>query len=148
MMSVHMQSHGDNVYAGLYCLKVGKRTHKAVDQAEQVDTHDKDDPNKKDTLHCIECHYPITRQSDRIQVNEQHQHVFANPHGYVYQIGCFGRAPGCIAIGQESSHFSWFPGYSWQVALCGQCWTLLGWAFGSSESQFFGLIVEKLKSMP
>lgn len=146
-MSVHTPSYGRSFYTGLYCLKVGKRTGNAIDQAQQTDTRDSDDSGKKDILRCIECHYPITRQSDRIQVNEQHRHVFANPHGYVYKIGCFGQAPGCTAIGRESSHFSWFPGYTWRVALCGQCLTLLGWAFGSPESQFFGLIVEKLKSI-
>lgn len=139
------QNYGRNFYTGVHCLKVGKRTYSAVDQAQQTDTQDSDNANKKGALRCIECHYVITHQSDRIQVNEQHRHVFANPHGYVYRIGCFGRAPGCLPIGQASSHFSWFPGYTWQVALCGQCLTLLGWAFRSSEAYFFGLIVEKLK---
>ena len=131
-------------YAGLYCLKVGKKTYKAVDQAQQVDTQDTDEAAKKGFLHCAECQYPITRKIDRIEMNEKHQHVFANPYGHIYQIGCFAQAPGCVAIGEESSQFSWFPGYTWQVALCGQCLTLLGWAFRSPESQFFGLIIDKL----
>ncbi len=131
-------------YVGLYCLKPGKKTYKAVDYAQQVDPQDTDKANKKGFLRCAKCQYPITRKIDRIEMNERHQHVFANPHGHIYQIACFAQAPGCVAIGAETSQFSWFPGYAWQIALCGQCLTLLGWAFRSSESQFFGLIIDKL----
>jgi len=129
----------------LYCLKPGKQAYKAVDQAQQAAAQDSDDSEKRDFLRCVECQYPITRKADRIEINEKHQHVFANPHGYVYKIGCFALAPGCIIVGAETGHFSWFPGYAWQIALCGQCLTLLGWAFRSQESQFFGLILEKLR---
>jgi len=129
---------------GLYCLKQGKQRYNAVDQAQQVDTQDRDASDEKGFLHCAECQYPITRKIDRTEINEKHQHVFANPHGYIYQIGCFVQALGCVAIGEEARHFSWFPGYTWRIALCGRCLTLLGWAFRSHESQFFGLILDKL----
>ncbi len=128
----------------LYCLKTGKHEYTGVDQAQQESPGDSDDPHKREFLHCAECQYPITGKNDRIFINEKHQHVFANPHGYIYQIGCFVQAPGCVAVGRESSEFSWFPGYTWQVSLCGQCLTLLGWTFRSRESLFFGLIPEKL----
>ena len=131
--------------AGLRLLQRGKHRDGAVDHDQQVDTQDIDNADKKEFLRCTECHYPITRKRDRIQINEQHQHVFANPHGYIFHIGCFAQAPGCVIASEETSYFSWFPGYAWQIALCGQCLTLLGWAFRSSESQFFGLILDKLK---
>ena len=128
-----------------HCLKPGKRSSLAVDEAQQTSPRADDNSQRREFLRCSECGYPITRNVDRTNVNEQHQHVFANPHGYVYQIGCFSQAPGCIIIGEETSHFSWFPGYSWRIALCGRCLALLGWAFRKRESQFFGLILEKLK---
>ena len=128
----------------LHCLKPGKRTYHAVDQAQQAAPQDTEDANKREFLRCADCQYPITRKTDRIEINEKHQHVFANPHGYIYQIGCFIQAPGCVIIGEETSHFSWFPGYTWRIALCGQCLTLLGWTFRSTESLFFGLILDKL----
>ena len=130
--------------ANIYCLKSGKRAGRAVEQAQQATPKETDNFGKKGFLRCAVCHYPITRRIDRIEVNEKHRHVFANPHGYIYQIGCFAQAQGCVIIGEETSHFSWFPGYSWQISLCGQCLTLLGWAFRSSESLFFGLILDKL----
>jgi len=130
---------------GLHLLQRGKHTGDAVDHAQKVDTQDTDDSEKKEFLCCAECKYPIARKSDRIQINEKHQHVFANPHGYIFQIGCFAQAPGCVIAGEETSFFSWFPGYVWRFALCGQCLTLLGWAFRSHESQFLGLILDKLQ---
>jgi hypothetical protein len=143
--SLHVHPYSWSAHAGLYCLKPGKRTDKAVDQGQQVDPQDTDDSGKNEFLHCTDCQYPIARKIDRTEINENHQHVFANPHGYIYHIGCFARAPGCVIAGQETSHFSWFPGHAWRIALCGQCLTLLGWAFNSGESQFFGLILDKLR---
>jgi uncharacterized C2H2 Zn-finger protein len=129
---------------GLQLLQRGKYTHDAAAPVQKVKTQDTDDADNKEFLRCTECQYPITRKSDRIEINEKHQHVFANPHGYIFQIGCFAQAPGCVIAGEETSFFSWFSGYTWRIALCGQCLTLLGWAFHSTESQFFGLILEKL----
>jgi hypothetical protein len=126
------------------CLKIGSQPGRQVKQAAQETPEDRDKARRKDLLCCVECHYPITRKTDRIAVNEEHRHVFANPHGYIYRIGCFGQAAGCVAIGGESSQFTWFPGYTWRVVLCGQCLTLLGWSFRGKESLFFGLIVDKL----
>ena len=127
---------------GVQLLQQGKPRDAAT---PVVAAQDADDAAKKEFLRCAACLAPIARPSDRIAVNEQHQHVFTNPHGYIFCIGCFAQAPGCLAIGEETSYFSWFPGYAWQIALCGQCLTLLGWAFRSADSQFFGLILDKLR---
>jgi len=127
----------------IYFLKTKKQP--STDPTPKVIPKTSDTSDDKNFLCCAVCQNPITRNRDRIEQNGAHRHVFANPHGYVYQIGCFSQAPGCAAIGQDTSYFSWFPGYSWRVALCNQCLTLLGWAFRNPESQFFGLIVDKLR---
>ena len=134
-------------HSGLYCLKQGKYTDDAIKHLRQVDVQETDGTQKKKFLRCVECLYPITRNRERIEVNERHEHVFANPHGYIFHIGCFAQAQGCVAAGQATNYFSWFPGYAWQVVCCGQCLTLLGWAFHSAESQFWGLILEKLTAI-
>lgn len=144
-MSISLpQTYSRCSHDGLYSLQRGKRADDEVEHGHKVETLDTDDSDKENFLRCTECKFPITRKIDRIEINEQHQHVFANPHGYIFQIGCFAQAPGCLIAGEETGYFSWFPGYTWRIALCGQCWTLLGWAFRSQESQFFGLILEKL----
>ncbi len=138
-------AHPEIFARNLYFLKTDKQPDQSVDHAQQVTPQDTDASDENEFLRCSDCQYPITRKRDRIEVNAKHNHVFVNPHGYVYQIGCYALAPGCVTVGEETSHFSWFPGYAWQIAICGQCLTLLGWAFRSHETRFFGLIVGKLK---
>ena len=112
--------------------------------ADATDAAERDTPEKADALLCAACRFPIASLRDRISVNERHEHVFANPRGYIYQIGCFAAAPGCALLGKETTYFSWFPGYAWQIALCGHCAAMLGWGFRSQDSRFYGLILEKL----
>lgn len=129
-------------------LKPGKLTNNTVDLAQQINIANEDKPedksDDKEFLCCVNCHNPITHQTHGIYINESHQHTFANPHGIIYQIACFAQAPGCVAISQPENYFSWFPGYTWQVAVCEQCFNLLGWVFCSSTNKFFGLISNKL----
>ena len=73
--------------------------------ANETDTAERDTPEKADALFCAACRAPITSLRERISVNERHEHVFANPHGYIYQIGCFAVAPGCALIGEETAFF-------------------------------------------
>jgi hypothetical protein len=92
---------------------------------------------------CRFCLHGITSSVERISLSGAHRHTFANPHGIVFEIGCFRNAPGCIARGPVTSEFSWFAGYGWRLALCGGCQSHLGWRFQGGES-FFGLILSHL----
>ncbi len=105
---------------------------------------DLDDPDKGEQILCRQCFQPITGPGDRLEINGAHQHVFANPSGAVYEIGCFRTAPGCGYSGFPTEEFSWFKGYSWRIAICGMCLTHMGWLFISSGSSFNGLILNKL----
>lgn len=94
---------------------------------------------------CRQCRRIITAQTERIEMLGAHQHVFANPHGIVYHIGCFRFASGCGYAGRPSDEFSWFKGYSWRVAVCGSCLFHLGWLFNSQDrGSFTGLILDHL----
>jgi hypothetical protein len=95
-------------------------------------------------LLCAGCRNPITPRQAAISVNGAHQHTFANPYGLVFTIGCFRQAPGCGAAGQATAEFSWFAGYSWQVAVCAACLAHLGWRFSADGSVFYGLILDRL----
>ena len=96
---------------------------------------------------CRQCGRPITRPAERIEVAGAHAHTFANPHGIVYEIGCFRAAFGCGYSGPTTDEFTWFQGYRWKVAVCGSCSSHLGWLFLSSSSDtFHGLILDRLKS--
>jgi hypothetical protein len=97
-------------------------------------------------LLCFACGLGITNDRERITAGGAHEHTFTNPGGYVYRIGCFRRAPGCAQAGEPTLEHTWFPGHSWRLALCAGCRAHLGWAFQTGESEFFGLILDRLIS--
>jgi hypothetical protein len=100
-------------------------------------------------LCCAQCLAPVTRDRDRRPVGGAHRHVFANPHGFVFEIGCFSQAPGCAVMGPGTPDFSWFPGTIWQVALCARCGVHLGWRYeGHPDGPFYGLILSRLIAAP
>jgi len=121
-------------------------------RAEMLDSFAEDETedqasDKEEYLRCLQCNNVITSPSERIQVQGSHQHTYANPHGIVFEIGCFKSVKGCGHVGPASSEFSWFKGFSWRVAVCLVCLTHLGWLFVSPDGDsFHGLILDRLKS--
>ncbi len=103
-----------------------------------------DDEERGERLLCAACRHGVTRTGWRIAVNGNHEHRFVNPHGILFQIACYRRAPGCAHRGDEVHEYSWFAGYGWRVAICGRCATHLGWGFRSQNDLFHGLIIERL----
>ncbi len=101
-------------------------------------------PKDEKKICCALCMHPIAEPESQIAINGSFRHVFANPHGYVYEIGCFSNAAGCRRASTASSEFSWFSGFSWQIGICEQCASHLGWIFSSDSKVFYGLIIEKL----
>jgi hypothetical protein len=95
-------------------------------------------------VRCAACGHAIADEAARIERDGAHVHAFVNPAGIAFTIGCFREAPGCRAEGEESTVWSWFPGFAWTVALCARCGTQLGWLFRGEAMGFFGLIVSRL----
>jgi hypothetical protein len=94
---------------------------------------------------CAACGHRITDEQWRIAMGGAHEHTFVNPYGIDHHIGCFARAPGCAYEGSPETAFSWFPGFSWQIAVCGQCHAHLGWIFRNAGEEFHGLITAALR---
>lgn len=110
---------------------------------------EKDDP----VIVCRNCSGLVTRPEHRIEVNGGFTHTFANPHGQVFEIGCFSSAQGCVKASESSDEFSWFKGYVWAIGMCRNCHTQIGWVFLPTGSKklplenkpaFYGLILDKL----
>ena len=102
-------------------------------------------PEEEEYILCRQCHQAITKPADRIVMQGVHRHTFANPHGIVFEIGCFRSVTGCGYAGAASDDFSWFAGYSWRVCFCALCLTHLGWMFSRMGSDIFhGLILDRL----
>lgn len=103
-------------------------------------TFKKKDPD----IRCKNCGLTITSEKEVVNVCGKHRHVFTNPAGIVYEIGCFASAKGCFTMGEPTLEYTWFPGYAWCYANCAKCSSHLGWQFRSGEHRFFGLILERL----
>jgi hypothetical protein len=102
-------------------------------------------PEEEQYVLCRQCHQAITRPAERITVQGAHHHTFANPHGIVFEIGCFKYAQGCGYAGPSSTEFTWFSGYAWRVSFCTLCLTHLGWVFiADSGDSFHGFILDRL----
>ena len=99
---------------------------------------------------CLPCGHLVTLGRWRMQKDGEHEHECLNPAGILFRILTFSEAPGVRALGSPTAEFTWFPGYSWQVSLCGNCREQLGWQFiGPVPPRvFFGLIRDKLTTTP
>lgn len=94
---------------------------------------------------CRQCGHAVTHPDERTEKHGAYHHTFANPHGIVYEIGCFRTADGCGASGPATGEFTWFRGYLWRVAVCRACLVHLGWLFASEGGdRFYGLILDRL----
>lgn len=113
-------------------------------QLRQADADEKSSDQGK-RLCCAACGWPITTEHQRIAVRGRHQHRFRNPHGLVFEIGCFAAASGCGHAGEATEEWTWFAGYSWQIAVCGGCGAHLGWRYRNRAGEgFYGLILKNL----
>ena len=99
---------------------------------------------EKKKILCKVCHHLITFSDQKIPVNGTHHHIFHNPAGLVFEIGCFSLATGCVNYGTPTLEYTWFNGFTWRYALCSHCHLHLGWFYQSSASCFYGLILSNL----
>jgi hypothetical protein len=95
-------------------------------------------------LACAKCQSPVTHKSALIAVDGSRTHVFTNPDGDRFRIGCFAEARGLIGVGRPTLEYTWFAGFTWQVELCARCQDQLGWLYRSGVSGFHGLILAQL----
>ena len=99
---------------------------------------------KDDRVLCGNCLEKVTAFRNKTEREGAWEHTFTNAYGYVFRVGCFEEAPGCIEAGASTEEFTWFKGYSWQFCLCGNCLQHLGWYYSSGRDSFYGLIVTEL----
>jgi hypothetical protein len=118
-------------------------------ESEQVDSlveeHGEEETEETRTITCGLCSQTITYPSERLTVAGGNQHTFTNPHGYVFEIGCFRDAPGCINAGNLTEEFTWFSGYAWTYTVCSGCHAHVGWVYDNGKGDsFYGLILNRL----
>ena len=126
-------------------LFLEKGEWKGVEAEEKEVSEDDEDLARSDAkLLCAVCANPVTGNDQRIEVAGAHRHTFANPHGFVFNIGCFRLAPGSVADSRSFTEFSWFEGFEWSLAVCSMCASHLGWRFSAEGDRFYGLILHRL----
>ena len=96
-------------------------------------------------LLCRKCGEPVTAEEYRIEVDGRHVHQRTNPAGVEFEFGCFGEAPGAIAVGKATTEATWFVDRSWRYAACLYCGEHLGWVYEGEGERFFGLILDRLR---
>jgi hypothetical protein len=107
------------------------------------------EPEEEKHIICRLCRQIITSPAEILEIQGTHRHTFANPHGLVFEIGCFRTAPGCGLTGPATGEFTWFRGYEWRIALCKTCLNHMGWLFTAADGgRFFGLILDQLVFPP
>jgi hypothetical protein len=127
----------DPAHPGGACAPAAKKADPAPDAAEEE--------RPEDAILCSACGNAVTSMDQRTVAGGKHCHVFCNPHGLVFELGCFLAAPGCAPSGPPSMEFTWFPGHAWRVAVCRSCAAHLGWRFEApGGSAFHGLILDRL----
>jgi len=97
---------------------------------------------------CAACGGFVTSASTRLSKEGRHQHRFMNPDGLTFEIACFASAPGAVGAGEQSSVWTWFPGYVWQALVCSGCVRHLGWVYSSASDRFVGLISDRILELP
>lgn len=102
---------------------------------------------RDDDVICAACARPITSERARIERFGGHVHERVNLAGVAFEIGLFDVAPGARLVGESSGDFPFFPHHRWTIAICGGCFSHLGWRFESgTERSFFGLSLSALRS--
>ena len=138
MITIHIGS------PHLFRVPPEKQSNEMLNSFVEDETEEKSS-EKEEYIFCRQCRNVITSPDERIEVKGSHQHTFANPHGIVFEIGCFRIVQGCGHAGPASTEFSWFPGFSWRIAVCIKCLAHLGWLFALQDNDsFHGLILDRL----
>ncbi len=127
------------------CKKPANKSVEKIFHDLEEDTDQDKNPEHEKRIVCRECMNEITSPRQRILRDGAHEHTFANPHGLVFHIQCYKDAWGCGYAGPSVAEFTWFPGYTWRVAVCGRCTVHLGWLYeAGGGNRFHGLIADRL----
>ena len=117
---------------------------KATGDASEASSAKATDHRDRRVLACARCRRVVTSMAERTEMNGAHEHVFVNPDGEQFRIGCFADASGLVRLGPASLEWTWFAGYTWQSEVCAGCRGFLGWLYRQGEHRFHGLVLDGL----
>ncbi|KAJ1285351.1 hypothetical protein BS78_03G272800 [Paspalum vaginatum] len=86
------------------------------------------------TIRCRNCLTCIARRSDMAMASSDRAiGSHSKPHSFVKEIITVHSASGLALHGGPSKTHSWFPGYTWTIALCAACESNIGWLFRADK---------------
>ncbi|CAH0591500.1 unnamed protein product [Chrysodeixis includens] len=100
---------------------------------------------KQSELCCTSCLTEIAQREHLFAMSSEGVHSnYTNLGGYMHDILTVRQATNVELSGAPSAEYSWFPGYTWTVALCAACMAHVGWRFQAEKrsvwpQRFYGL---------
>ncbi len=123
-----------------------KELEKPAAGEESAASAEEDDEQEREiVIVCRFCRNIVAKKKDMMEINGRHYHVFKNPAGIIFHIGCYVSARGCMNMGIHTGEYSWFPGFLWRYAICSVCHAHLGWHYTSGNAGFYGLILDNIE---
>ncbi|KAL6614538.1 hypothetical protein ACP70R_036808 [Stipagrostis hirtigluma subsp. patula] len=83
-------------------------------------------------IRCRNCLALIARRSDMVS-SDGPIGTYIKPRDCVKEIITVYNATGLALRGDPSKAYSWFPGYTWTIALCAACESNVGWLFKAGK---------------
>lgn len=95
---------------------------------------------------CSGCGSFVSSSDRLLKVNGSDLHFFVNPEALECVFNTFLSCPGAVYHGPATIENSWFSGYRWRFALCGNCHQHLGWHYSAVSPRyrplaFWGLLI-------
>jgi hypothetical protein len=89
--------------------------------------------DKVQYLRCAYCNAKVGRVSDIFTVDgaDGANGAYVNPHGVIHQTWTVRQVcdNSVFTVGDAEIQDSWFPGYTWTIAHCANCFSHIGWKF-------------------
>lgn len=107
-------------------------------------------------FNCKRCRNKIACYADIFAMAKGNVNAnYCNPAGYIHETLTVHKTADTAVkmVDRASTEFSWFPGYAWQIAVCRECDTHIGWKFiavtkNLKPKTFFGLSCKSLVVLP
>ncbi|RWR78255.1 ATP-dependent protease La domain-containing protein [Cinnamomum micranthum f. kanehirae] len=89
-----------------------------------------------DLIRCRRCRTVIAKRTDMVVMSSDGPcNAYVNSGGYVHGVVTVSSANGLSLWGSPSKEHSWFPGYAWTIANCGNCGSNIGWLFTATKKK-------------
>lgn len=112
-----------------------------------------EDEKGKNAYLCAWCGVFISHSGLLVKMNGAVHHSFVNPSGVRCNFRTLRNCENVVIHEDLYLEHSWFTGYGWRFAMCGNCFHHLGWKYDSVGKKndltaFFGILIDAVESSP